>query len=509
MIAQESDILDQYHTALPMVRRALAFAPHPDDEVFGCGGALALLRNQGVFVSVIVVTDGAAGGDAASGNLVQIRADESRAAATVLGLPQPQFWGLPDRALGYGEKLVEQIMAAILFIDADLVLLPSPTELHPDHQALAFAGAEALRRLGGSRKIAFYEINTPLPSPNLLIDISQVAEKKMAAMHCFPSQLKEQPYDRRIEGLNHFRSYFLGANVVAAEAFQLTDAASLSAGLSSLFEGPLTHRQRLGFAVCGDDLPLVSIIVRSMNRPTLSRALASLAVQTWPNLEVVVVNAGGGEHSPLPDYCGRFPLRLINQGGERLLRSRAANFGLASCRGKYLGFLDDDDTMDPDHIQHLAEALLHSEADVLAYTGVRGVNDDLPGSPTVAVFQEPELSFAKLLLRNVIPLHAVLFPAGLLSSGACFDEALALYEDWDFWLQLVRQAPCVFVPRVSATYHTGGHSAVSPLNSDPTVVAAATAAVHEKWFKLLNAAEIEAITELYYRLRAKLSLIHI
>lgn len=242
-----------------------------------------------------------------------------------------------------------------------------------------------------------------------------------------------------------------------------------------------------------------------MNRPTLSRALASLAVQTWPNLEVVVVNAGGGEHSPLPDYCGRFPLRLINQGGERLLRSRAANFGLASCRGKYLGFLDDDDTMDPDHIQHLAEALLHSEADVLAYTGVRGVNDDLPGSPTVAVFQEPELSFAKLLLRNVIPLHAVLFPAGLLSSGACFDEALALYEDWDFWLQLVRQAPCVFVPRVSATYHTGGHSAVSPLNSDPTVVAAATAAVHEKWFKLLNAAEIEAITELYYRLRAKSS----
>lgn len=501
-IADENQLLSRIATRLPVARHAVVFAPHPDDEVFGCGGALALLRARKIPVSLIIVTDGAVGGDNALGNLTQIRSQESREAAVRLGVSEPLFWSYADRGLVYGEELIEKVAGTISRLHADLIFLPSPTELHPDHQTLALAGAEALRRLGGERRAAFYEINQPLPDPNLLLDITPVFAQKQAAMACFSSQLAEQPYDQRITGLNRFRSYFLGHGAEVAEAFMLLEANGIQPGLASLFDGPLAHRRKLGFAVSPTDIPLVSIIIRSMDRPMLSRALDSVALQTWPHIEVVVVNARGGEHSPLPDYCGRFPLRVVNQGGERLFRSRAANVGLAACRGGYIGFLDDDDTMDPDHIQHLADTLSRSETAVLAYAGVRGVNDDLPECPIVAVFQEPELSFAKLVLRNVIPLHAVLFPASLLASGAGFDEALALYEDWDFWLQLVRQNPCVFVPRVSATYHTGGHSAVSPLNSNPVIVAAATAAIHEKWWKLLTAKEREAIAELYYQLRA-------
>ncbi|MGE0208359.1 MAG: hypothetical protein AB7S42_04365 [Lysobacteraceae bacterium] len=46
------------------------------------------------------------------------------------------------------------------------------------------------------------------------------------------------------------------------------------------------------------DHPLVSILIRSMDRPTLQRAIASAAAQTWPNLEIVVVAACGSRHSP-------------------------------------------------------------------------------------------------------------------------------------------------------------------------------------------------------------------
>lgn len=502
-IADENELVSRTATCLPKARQVLVFAPHPDDEVFGCGGALALLRARNVPVSVVIVTDGAAGGGGDPGGLVQIRSRESLAAAALLGLSEPVFWGYPDRGLAYGEKLIEKVMEAISRLDADLVFLPSPTELHPDHQALAFAGAEALRRLGGVRRAAFYEINLPLPNPNLFIDISPVVQQKTAAMRCFPSQLQEQPYDQRVEGLNRFRSYFLGSAVSHAEAFLLVEASRLMPGLSSLFEGPLAHRQRLGFAVSGVDLPLVSIIVRSMNRPVLSRALDSVALQTWSNVEVVVVNARGGEHAWLPEQCGPFPLRLINQDGEKLPRSQAANCGLLACRGVYLTFLDDDDTIDPDHIKYLVDALKNHNGTAVAYTGVRGVNEQSPREPIIE-FREPDVDFARLLMGNILPIHGVLFPAALVQAGARFDETLDLYEDWDFWLQLSRQAPFVFVDRISATYYADGGSGVGfATTADEDIKRLANEAVAARWLARLTPQEFCAITERYYRLKGR------
>ena len=503
MFAREDDILSTHSTIVPNAAHVLVLAPHPDDEVFGCGGLVTLLREQGAAVTVIVVTDGGSGGENADGVLAETRADESRAAAKVLGLSEPLFWEYPDRGLVYGEELIERLSAAILSLDADLVLLPSPAELHPDHQVLAFAGAEALRRLGGVRRVVFYEINVPLPNPNLFIDIGRVVDKKKAAMGCFLSQLKEQPYDVRIAGLNHFRSYFLGSHVISAEAFMGVEAVALTSGLSFLFEGPLAHRQRMGYAARGEDIPLVSIIVRSMDRPSLSRALDALALQTWSNIEVIVVNAKGGEHTPLPDHCGRFPVRVVNSAGQPLRRSRAANTGLAACRGTYIGFLDDDDTIDPEHVLHLVEALRASSGPCLAYASVRGVSDAYGQS--IMMFNEPDVGFIRLLLGNIIPIHAILFPAALLAHGASFDETLDLYEDWDFWLQLSRLAPFVFVDRVTATYFTAGSSGVGlDAAADGAVKQQATEALIAKWLRLLDPAEFNAIGELFHRTRTGL-----
>ena len=500
MIAQEKELLASVRTALPQARRVLAFAPHPDDEVFGCGGILARMAAAKVQVTVIIATDGALGGAAEDHNtLGQVRMAESRAAAQVLGIPEPLFWGLPDRGLVYGETLIMRLMAAVSTIDADCVLLPSPIELHPDHQALALAGTEALRRLGGDRRIIFYEINTPLQTPNILLDISELAERKLAAMRCFVSQLKEQPYDLRMEGLNRFRSYFLGPQAVAAEAFLLTTPAALSAGPAVLFEGAPAHRQRLGFSVSSEHIPLVSIIVRSMDRPTLGRALDSLALQTWPNVEVVVVNAKGGRHSLLPEQCGGFPLRLINRDGPPLGRSQAANAGLDACRGMYLGFLDDDDTLDPGHIHHLVAALGSGSGGALAYACVRGVNDDLAEPALIAEFRSPGVTFAELLFGNLLPIHSVLFSQKLRAQGARFDETLNLYEDWDFWLQLTRQTTPVFVDRISATYYANGTSRVGlGANVNDVAKQQAKERLAEKWLQLLTPQEFVALGGLYH-----------
>jgi LmbE family N-acetylglucosaminyl deacetylase/glycosyltransferase involved in cell wall biosynthesis/GT2 family glycosyltransferase len=482
---------------LPVARRVLVFAPHADDEVFGCGGTLHRYRQAGVPVKVVVTTNGELGGELERQALSATREAESRAAAKVLGYDEPVFWSLPDFGMRYGEALVQRIVNAVDSIDPDVVFAPAPTELHPDHQALSLASAEAVRRLGGERRIAFYEVSAPLV-PNLLIDITSAEELKRQAMRCFPSQLQQQSYDEHIAALNRYRSYTLGNGVRAAEAFFVASASELASGAVSLFEAPLVHRRRLGLAVEPVDVPLVSVIVRSMQRPTLTEALASLAAQTYPNIEALIVNAKGGEHPVLPDYSQRLVTRVIDMGVP-LKRSAAANAGLDAARGQFVAFLDDDDTLDPDHFAQLI-AMLRKEGDsTIGYAGVRCADRADPQGEPMRVFGEAFENRAKLLAGNFIPSHAVLFPRRLIEDGTRFDEKLDVYEDWDFWLQLAEKARFVYLDRVSATYFTGGNSEVSPLAFDPEAVRTAARALFDKWKSRVSPDELKGMGDLYHR----------
>lgn len=193
----------------------LVLAPHPDDEVFGCGGAILKHVERRVPVRVVIATDDVRGA---------VRREESRAAARVLGYGEPVFWGLPDRALCYGEALVAAILGEMDGVD--LVYAPGLDELHPDHRALGLAAAEAVRRRGGHTALAFYEIGGLL-RPNLLLDISATAVGKDNAMRCFASQLQGQRYDQQIAALNRYRTYTLASEVTAAEAYHLVWAEEL------------------------------------------------------------------------------------------------------------------------------------------------------------------------------------------------------------------------------------------------------------------------------------------
>jgi LmbE family N-acetylglucosaminyl deacetylase len=206
--------------------QVLVFAPHPDDEVFGCGGALAQHVAAGDGVQVIVATDGGAGNNTRPADYVAQRQTESQAAAAILGYAPPQFWGLADRGLQCNEALILRLLAAISQAGADLIYAPSFLEVHPDHWALSLATVEAVRRCGADIRLAFYEVAVPL-HPNVLVDISAWVMHKRRAMACFHSQLQRQPYDLQIEALNRFRTYTLGQDVQAAEAFLLVSGATI------------------------------------------------------------------------------------------------------------------------------------------------------------------------------------------------------------------------------------------------------------------------------------------
>lgn len=213
----------------PGLASLLVLAPHPDDEIFGCGGLIALAAAHGARIQVVVVSDGAAGGEAA------LREQECQAAAQAIGYGGAPhtltFWRLPDRGVQPDAALVARIVQAIGDRPPDWVLAPSPFEVHPDHRAVCLA---ALRACAAARaQLVFYEIGQPL-LPNRLVDITPVIEAKQRAMRCFASQLAQQDYGEHVSALNRYRSYTLGPGVTHAEALQVVEPALLAGGLEAV-----------------------------------------------------------------------------------------------------------------------------------------------------------------------------------------------------------------------------------------------------------------------------------
>jgi GT2 family glycosyltransferase/glycosyltransferase involved in cell wall biosynthesis/predicted nucleic acid-binding Zn-ribbon protein len=241
------------------------------------------------------------------------------------------------------------------------------------------------------------------------------------------------------------------------------------------------------------ETPLVSVLVRSMDRPSLLSALESVAAQTWQNLEVVAVNATGLAHSELPERIGTVPIRLVDTGAP-LRRSQAANAGLETARGDYLCFLDDDDLFMPEHIESLLSALGGQPDFKAAYSGVRVEvygPDGTSGSPERTFDFNQDYSREALWGRNYIPMHAMLFMRDLIRDRGCrFDESFDLFEDWDFWLQLSQYTDFLHVDRVSAIYRNTGASGLADEQSsayEAQKVKQGMAAVLEKWSRKRSA----------------------
>lgn len=229
----EPDLYPYQASQVLPAQRLLVLAPHPDDEVLGCGGLMAAMLAQGAKVQVVIASDGALGGDAT------VRERESTAAARVLAgnsaPPELAFWRLPDRGLASSAGLAARLQHLIASAGPDCVLLPSPFEIHPDHRALCLAGLLAMRAVGAGRELLCYEVGQPL-LPDVLIDITPYVERKKAALCCFGSQLAVQAYDDQVLGLNRYRAYTLGPLVTHAEAFLRVSQQDLQGGVQSVLD---------------------------------------------------------------------------------------------------------------------------------------------------------------------------------------------------------------------------------------------------------------------------------
>jgi LmbE family N-acetylglucosaminyl deacetylase len=337
----------------------LVLAPHPDDEVLGCGGVLAQAAATGSEVRVVILTGGQAQGEA------EQRRAESAEAARRLGLPEPLMLDLADRSLTPDDsELAERIRTLLLEVRPRIVLVPSPAEVHPDHRAVAITTYRLLQQaMPGTElheavqpvRLAAYEVSAVL-RPNLLVDVTEEWPAVVEAARAFTSQLEQMPYLEVLQGLATIRRLTLPSSVQWAEAYHVADLRYIRT--HSLVEW--TAAQGPSAAVeNGAGAAALDVVVRTRNRPhLLAEALTSIVAQLHLPQQILVINDGGVE---VDEVCTRVvgercQLQLI-QLPESRGRSAAAQLGLEKATASHVVFLDDDDLFLPEHLLLLGRAV--------------------------------------------------------------------------------------------------------------------------------------------------------
>jgi len=229
---------------------------------------------------------------------------------------------------------------------------------------------------------------------------------------------------------------------------------------------------------------LVSVIVRTMSRPELPRALDRIAAQTYRPLEIVLVDAAA-TREPMARHAG-VPVVFVQRG--RLDRPHAANAGVAAARGEAMMLNDEDDEMEDTHVADLVEALGRDRLARVAYSQSRLVD---PEGKAGRVFGGPFNRMA-LFRSNYLSSNAGLWERSLVAEGCRFDETFPIFEDWDFWLQCAMRTGFAFTGKPTAIYHgiEGRSGAGAGGNLDRERLLAQRDRLMRKWAGAIRALEL-------------------
>lgn len=210
-------------------RRVLVVAPHPDDEVIGCGGSIRKHADRGDHVTVLTVIERGRSvlDEAVSDAELSAEVD---AAHAVLGVSRRIDLDERERGVSLTRELLLRVVGAIRRVSPHVVYVPHEGEADLEHRLVHQLATEALwmaqspffRDCGPSVAapdlVLGYEVWTPLSSYQYVEVIDDYLAAKVAAIRCYESQLKLSPWDKAIEGLAQYRAAHAGRGT-AAEVF--------------------------------------------------------------------------------------------------------------------------------------------------------------------------------------------------------------------------------------------------------------------------------------------------
>ena len=215
-----------------MPKNVLILAPHPDDEVLGCGGIIKKFTEHRVMVNVLIMTRGKKG--VYSDERIENVRQEARNAHKLLGVESTVFLDFPAPDLDTVpiSELSVAISNEINKLKPDTIFIPHRGDIHHDHKAVFTASLVAARPVNNYVVKRIYSYETLSETewaapfgddafiPDYFVNVSDEFSFKLEAMKCFKSQIREFPNPRSlkaIESLAQFRGSTVGYDY--AEAF--------------------------------------------------------------------------------------------------------------------------------------------------------------------------------------------------------------------------------------------------------------------------------------------------
>ncbi|HET9593723.1 MAG TPA: glycosyltransferase [Solirubrobacterales bacterium] len=247
----------------------------------------------------------------------------------------------------------------------------------------------------------------------------------------------------------------VGANLAALAGGQELDLA-LQAVLGDGRRARIgTARLRRREGLCGE--PLVSVVIPCWNQgPYLGEAIESVLAQTWPALELIVVDDGSEDNSY--EVAGRYPgVRRLRQRNRGVAAAR--NRGLAECSGDYIVFLDADDRLLPNALEvGMGELLAAPEA---AFAAGRPRDIGRTGK-VIREAAQPLVSrdhYLKLLEECFIwSGSSVVYRRAPLEAVGAFNEDRRAADDYELYLKLAREFPVCCHDAIVTEYRRHGYN---------------------------------------------------
>jgi LmbE family N-acetylglucosaminyl deacetylase len=210
---------------------------HPDDEIIGVGGTIAKHVDSGDEVSVLILAEGKSSRfnsyDEFCKDILEEYINETEQALAALGVSKFKLFSLPNNRFDGMEliDIVKIIENEINLYKPDVVYTHYYGDMNVDHQQTSKAVTIACRALPGCsvHEILMFETLSSTESslgigigftPNYFVEISKQVEKKLNAMSCYKSELREEPHPRSISSIKR-NSELWGSKVGvdSAEAF--------------------------------------------------------------------------------------------------------------------------------------------------------------------------------------------------------------------------------------------------------------------------------------------------
>jgi GT2 family glycosyltransferase len=224
--------------------------------------------------------------------------------------------------------------------------------------------------------------------------------------------------------------------------------------------------------------PLVSIITRTYRGRELylRQAILSVARQTYPNIEHIIVEDGGDSMQLLIDEMQPALAGTIRYFGlTKCGRSATGNHGLRQANGRWCLFLDDDDLLFADHVEVLVNTMLTESQSRAAYTLAWEVPTDssqlTQGSYREITYQVPTplrqvFDYEVLRHHNFMPIQAVLFERSLYLERGGFDEDMDALEDWTLWVRYAHKNQFTYVPKLTSLFRVPENAEQTRQRSD-------------------------------------------